>query len=319
LALGVIAEGLIGRVRRPRALRRRQRNLRRRERSLRRRERRGLRGRESRMRALLRPRVIVPLLALVLALGGGWLWLRDSSLVAIKRVSVIGATGPDGGRIRTALIAAARNMTTLDVRMDQLRMAVSPYPVVKRLSVSTQFPHGMRIHVIEQNPVAGVVVDGKTIAVAGDGTLLHDVTPSGSLPAIPLRVPPGGSRVTERDALHAVALLAAAPDQLLPRISQVTTVATHGLVAQIRNGPSLYFGDDGHLAAKWAAVTAVLADAGSAGALYIDVTDPERPAAGAGSTTSDSGSAGSSGTASAASTAQTTTDSAASSTGISGG
>jgi cell division protein FtsQ len=236
-----------------------------------------------RARSLLRPKVLIPLVALALALGGGWLWLRDSSLVAVKRVSVIGATGPDGTRIRKALVAAARNMTTLDVRMDQLRTATSPYPVVKDLSVSTQFPHGMRIHVIEQDPVAGVVVGGRTIAVAGDGTLLHDVTASGSLPAIPLRVPPGGSRLTDRDALRAVALLAAAPGQLLPRISQVTTAAAHGLVAQLRNGPSLYFGDDSHLAAKWAAVGAVLADAGSAGAAYVDVTDPERPAAGAGS------------------------------------
>jgi cell division protein FtsQ len=271
----VIAEELIGRVRRPRT---------------------GMRGRA---RSLLRPKILLPLIALALVLGGGWLWLRDSSLVAVKRVSVIGVTGPDGARIRKALVAAARNMTTLDVRTDQLRTAISPYPVVKDLSVSTQFPHGMRIHVIEQDPVAGVVVGGRTIAVASDGTLLHDVTASGSLPAIPLRAPPGGSRLTERDALHAVALLAAAPGQLLPRISQVTTVAAHGLVAQLRNGPSLYFGDASHLAAKWAAVGAVLADAGSAGAVYVDVTDPGRPAAGAGST----GSSGSSGASSASSTA----------------
>jgi hypothetical protein len=181
----------------------------------------------------------------------------------------------------------------------------------------------MRIHVIEQDPVAGVVVGGRTIAVAGDGTLLHDVTPSGSLPAIPLRVPPGGSRVTEHDALRAVALLAAAPAQLLPRISQVTTVAAHGLVAHLRNGPSLYFGDDSHLAAKWAAVGAVLSDAGSAGAVYIDVTDPGRPAAGAGSSTSDAG-AGSSGAAAgasptAASSAQSTSDSSTASTTTAGG
>jgi cell division protein FtsQ len=250
--------------------------------------------------------VLIALVALLLALGGGWLWLRDSSLVAVKRVSVSGATGPDGERIRSALVAAARNMTTLDVRMDQLKMAVSPYPVVKEVRVSTQFPHGMRIHVIEQNPVAGVVVDGRTIPVAGDGTILHDVTPAGSLPAIPLRVPPGGSRVTDHDALNAVALLAAAPDQLLGRISQVTTVAEHGLVAQLRNGPSLYFGDTSHLAAKWAAVGAVLSDAGSGGAAYIDVTDPGRPAAGAGSST---GSAGASSATASGATGSTATGS----------
>jgi cell division protein FtsQ len=238
-----------------------------------------------------RPRVVLVLVLIVVLLGGAWLWLRDSSLVAVQRVSVTGASGPDAAQIRSALVAAARNMTTLDVHMDGLRTAVAPYSVVKRLSVSTQFPHGIRIRVIEQIPVGAVVVGGRTIAVAADGTVLHDVVPSASLPMIPLRVPPGGQRLSEPDALQAVAVLGAAPFQFLARISEVSTVASHGLVAQLRNGPSLYFGDSTRLAAKWVAVAAVLADSGSAGAPYIDVTDPERPAAGVGSTGTTAGTA----------------------------
>jgi cell division protein FtsQ len=230
--------------------------------------------------------------AALLLLGGAWLWLRDSSLVAVTRVTVTGATGADAGRIRSALAAAARTMTTLDVHMDQLRGAVAPYPVVKDVRVSTQFPHGMRIRVIEQQPVAVVVVGGRQIAVAGDGTLLHDAVAPGLLPQIPLRVAPGGRRLTDPDALHAVALLDAAPYQWLGRLSQVVTVASQGLVAQVRGGPSIYFGNGTRLIAKWAAAAVVLADPGSAGALYIDVTDPQRPAAGAGSAASaDSSSA----------------------------
>jgi cell division protein FtsQ len=230
-----------------------------------------------------RPRVIVCLLLVLLLLGGGWLWLRDSSLVAVTRVSVTGATGPDAEQIRAALSSAARSMTTLDVNVGRLRNAAAPFPVVKDVRVTTHVPHGMQIRVIEEQPVASVAVGGRQIAVASDGTLLHDVVPSASLPQIPLRVPPGGARLTDHDALGAVAVLRAAPTEWLWRISQVITVASHGLVAQLRGGPSIYFGDDSHLAAKWAAATAVLADAGSAGALYIDVTDPDRPAAGSGS------------------------------------
>jgi len=194
---------------------------------------------------------------------------------------VIGATGPDGARIRKALVAAARNMTTLDVRMDQLRTAISPYPVVKDLSVSTQFPHGMRIRVLERPPVAMVAVAGRNVAVASDGTLLHDFVVSSPLPLVPLAVPPGGPRVTS-PALQAVKLLAAAPAQLLAKVAQVTTMPGHGLVAQLRAGPNVYFGDASSARAKWIAATAVLADPGSAGASYVDVTDPVRPAAGAG-------------------------------------
>lgn len=250
-------------------------------------------------RLRLRPRVIVALLAVLLLLGGGWMWLRDSSLVAVEHVRITGASGPDAGQIRAALESAARNMTTLDVRMDQLRTAVAPYPVVKDLRVTTSFPHEIRISVVEQIPVGAVVIAGRLIAVAGDGTLLHDAVPSGSLPQIPLRVAPGGKRVSDPAALNAVAVLAAAPNGILGQISQVTTVSAHGLVAQVRGGPSIYFGDASRLAAKWTAAVAVLADPGSAGALYIDVTYPERPAAGPGSGSSDTSS--SSGTSSSTS------------------
>ncbi len=238
--------------------------------------------------------VLAVVVSLALVLGGGWMWLRNSSLVAVQRVTVVGQSGPDAVSIRSTLTSAARSMTTLDVRMAQLRTAVAAFPEVKHLRVSTQFPHGMRIQVIEQLPVAAVDVGGRRIAVASDGTLLHDVSAPSSLPLIPLAVPPGGPRLTEPAAVTAVALLAAAPYQLLSRISQVSTAAGHGLVAEIRAGPSIYFGDPAQLRAKWSSATAVLADPGSDGAAYIDVSDPVRPVAGAGGGAASTGSTSSS-------------------------
>jgi cell division protein FtsQ len=227
--------------------------------------------------------VLIPIGVLVLLLAGYWFWFRDSSFVSVKTVAVTGESGPDAAGIRSALIIAARNMTTLDVDMGQLRTAVSPYPSVKTLQVATDFPHGLRIHVVEQLPVAVIQLAGRTIAVAGDGTLLRDVQSAPSLPSIGLTVPPGGPRLTDPSALAAVAALAAAPYQLLSRISHVQTAAPHGLVAQLRAGPEVYLGDSSELAQKWSAAVAVLSDSGSAGAAYIDVSDPRRPAAGAGS------------------------------------
>jgi cell division protein FtsQ len=251
--------------------------------------------------ALGRRRVRLALVALI-AIGGllfgGWLWLRNSSLVSVTRVRVTGVSGPDAGQIRGALVGAAHGMTTLNVDMAQLRTAVAPFPVVAGLRVTTQFPHGMRIRVIERPPVAVVTFAGRSVPVAGDGTLIHDMAANASLPVVPLTVPPGGPRVTGR-ALQVVQLLAAAPAPLLARVAQVTAVTGHGLVAQLRGGPSVYFGDASSARAKWLAAAAVLADPGSAGAAYIDVTDPVRPAAGAGA---PSGSAGSNGSASSSST-----------------
>ena len=250
--------------------------------------------RDTRRRIRVSPRVALAVAAIVVLLVAGWMWFRDSSLVAVKRVQITGVSGPDAHQIREALLAAALNMTTLDADTGALDTAVSPYPVVKTVTATTQFPHRIRIHVTEAIPVAAVVVGGRSIAVASDGTLLHDVTATQNLPTIPLDVAPGGSRLTERSALGAVAVLAAAPYALLAQVTEVTTIAQHGLVAQLRNGPSVYFGDTTELAAKWSAAVHVLTDpsGGANGASYIDVTDPERPVAGGAPLSTSTGSSG---------------------------
>ncbi|MFL5821954.1 MAG: cell division protein FtsQ/DivIB [Solirubrobacteraceae bacterium] len=218
-----------------------------------------------------------------IALGGAWLWFRDSPLVAVQQVTVSGESGPDARAIHSALLSAARGMTTLDVQTDQLYAAVSAYPVVKSLHVTTQFPHGMRIRVVEELPVAVVMVGGRRVPVAGDGTLLHDVDRVPILPRIPLAIPPGGPRLSEPQARAALAAAKEAPGPLLSRITQISTVRGRGVVALLRDGPAVILGAPTQLRHKWAAAAAVLDDPGSAGASYIDVTDPGRPAAGTGS------------------------------------
>ena len=274
----MIAEGLLGRLRAKDARRRGRGAVASRPGD---RDRVRSRARSGRRRVGRRARLSLLCLAVLVALlGAGWLWFRDSSLVAVDHVTVTGQTGLDSGQIRAALVAAARSMTTLDVRTGRLRTAVAPYPVVRDLRVSAEFPHGIRIEVIERSPVGAVLIGGRSIAVAGDGTFLYDVPVSSSLPMIPLPVPPGGKRVTDAKVGEEIALLAAAPQPLLAKVSQVTTDGPHGLVAQIRGGPSVYFGAASELEAKWVSAEAVLADPGSAGAQYIDVTDPQRPVAG---------------------------------------
>jgi cell division protein FtsQ len=225
--------------------------------------------------------IISVLVALALLLGGAWLWFRDSSLVAVQRVTVTGENGPDAEAIALALRSAARSMTTLDVQTDRLYAAVSAYPVVRSLEVTTQFPHGMRIHVVERLPVAMVIVAGRRTAVAGDGSLLHDLTQIPALPRIALPVAPGGPRLSEPQSVAELAVASAAPPALRPRIKLIRLVAGPGLEATLAQGPAIYLGDASELRTKWAAAMAVLGDPGSVGAAYVDVSDPRRPAAGA--------------------------------------
>jgi cell division protein FtsQ len=215
---------------------------------------------------------------LLAVLAAAWLWLRDSSLVAVRRVSVVGASGPDAARVRAALSLAARDMTTLHVRRAQLATAVEPYPAVAGVEAHPDFPHGLRLVVREHVPVAAVVADGERVAVAADRTLLRDL-PTGGLPRVTASAPPGGETLDDRRARRAVAVLAAAPPALRAHVQDVV-IGQRGLTATLRFGPDLYFGSTARLRAKWTAVARVLADRSSAGATYLDVRLPERPAAG---------------------------------------
>jgi cell division protein FtsQ len=225
------------------------------------------------------PRWAVWALALAALLTAGLLWARVSSLVAVRHVEVVGLSGPETARVTRQLESAARDMTTLHVRGDQLRSVVAPYPVVKDLRVSTDFPHGLKITVVENTPVAVVTVDGAKTPVAGDGKLLRGADQR-DLPAVPMRVSPGGDHVADQAARGAIAALAAAPSALRARVIKATTSKAEGLTLTLQSGPELRFGGADRLAAKWAAASAVLASADSRGATYLDLRYPERPAAG---------------------------------------
>jgi cell division protein FtsQ len=233
-----------------------------------------------RVRTLPRPsRAVVWAVALLALVIAGGLWLRDSSLVAVNRVTVTGLTGPQAAKITSQLEAAARDMTTLHVRGDQLRAVTEPYPVVKDVRVSTDFPHGLRIEVVENTPVAAISVNGFRTPVSADGRIIRGASQS-DLPIVPLKVAPTGATVADGTARHAIAALAAAPEALRARVTRASTTPDGGLTLQLRDGPDLRFGGADRLAAKWAAAAAVLSSGQSAGATYLDLRYPERPAAG---------------------------------------
>jgi cell division protein FtsQ len=223
-------------------------------------------------------RTVAGCAAVLALLGGGWLWLRDSSLVAVRQVSVSGLNGPDAPRVRAALQDAARDMTTLHVRGGQLTTAVEPFPAVRAVEAHADFPHRLRIVVHEQAAVGAIAAGSQRVAIAADGTILRGTSTRG-LPAIAMSVSLGGDRLEDRAALRAATLLAAAPGPLRAKIGRVY-LGRRGLTVPLQNGPVLYFGGADRLSAKWTAATAVLADRTSAGATYVDLRLPELPAAG---------------------------------------
>jgi cell division protein FtsQ len=206
------------------------------------------------------------------------LWLRNSSLVRVERVTVTGIGGPQAGAIRAALTEAALDMTVLHVRGDALRTAVEPYPVVHSLRTQTAFPHGLRITVNAYEPMAALQAGTRLTAVAADGTVLRGA-PTRGLPVIRVRATPGGDRTHDARALRAIDLLAAAPPALRARVARIYR-GSRGIAATVQNGPKLYFGGAARFDAKWGAAAQVLSQGSSRRASYVDLRVPERPVAG---------------------------------------
>jgi cell division protein FtsQ len=230
-------------------------------------------------RRRLRIALIATLVALPL-LAAGWLWLRHSSLVAVRDVTISGVHGRDAEAIDAALTTAARRMSTLDVQPGALMASVASLHVVSGLHTSSSLPHGLHVYVSEQPPVAVLAADGVKTAIAANGIVLGPQLLSSSLPTVATSVAPAaGKRVHGFYLLAALAVLGDAPAPLA-HLAQRAFTGPKGLTIQLRGGLLAYFGDDTRPHAKWDSLARVLADASSHGASYVDVRVPAHPAAG---------------------------------------
>lgn len=234
----------------------------------------GLRGGRPRLR------LAVGALAALIVLGGGFLLFRGSSFVAVQQVQITGVSGADAGALEGALRAEARQMSTMDFSVGALEAAVARFHLVRSMKVSVGFPHRMRISVAEQLPVATLAAASGSVPVAADGVVLGGGVSAGAVPSIAVgALPRAGGVVSDARVREYLALLGAAPQQLLPLVARLY-VGAQGLTVKMRNGLLVYFGDASRPHAKWDSLVAVLSSSSSAGATYVDVTLPERPAAG---------------------------------------
>jgi cell division protein FtsQ len=221
-------------------------------------------------------------LALAVAFGALYmLWFRDSSLVRVEKVKVVGiAAAPDARGLRAELVKAAKGMTTLHVDEGALLRSVKGEPVVRGIEAQPDFPHGLVITVVENSPVAILSDGSRRVPVAADGTLLEDVDAGSPLPLLHTTSVPAAGRLGAGGTADRVAVAAAAPAPLRARIESITIQPGKGFVAQLRNGPAVWLGGRPRVELKWDSAAAVLAAPSSRGADYIDVRMPERPVAG---------------------------------------
>jgi len=236
--------------------------------------------------SLRRPSLRASLIALLLTgaalVAGYYGWLRDSSLVAVRDVSVSGVTSPDRERIEAALTDAARTMTTLNVREDELAAAVSSFPTVVSVSADAKLLHGLAVEVAERPPVLVVEAGGEAVPAAGDGTLLRGLElakEAKALPALEVEKIPGSGGLEGADLEQAL-VLGAAPPPLRPLIEGISFERKRGVELAMKGGIPILFGPSSQASDKWDAAAAVLADPKLEILTYVDVRVPERPAVG---------------------------------------
>jgi cell division protein FtsQ len=223
-------------------------------------------------------RVLAGLLLAAVGLALGWLWFRDSSFAAVERVTVTGSGSSEQAEVRAALETAGMQMSTLRVDERALERAVEPFASVAGLRVRADFPHDLRVEVIEHEPVATVRTGGSSVPTTGGGLLLDGVR-AADLPTVTTKSPLDGRRVSDERTLAALRVAAAAPPELRAR-SERLFFGAGGMTLELDDGPELIFGSGGDARAKWTAAARVLAESSSAGATYLDLRVPKLVAAG---------------------------------------
>jgi cell division protein FtsQ len=223
-------------------------------------------------------RVLAGVLLAVTGLALGWLWFRDSSFAAVERVTITGSGSSERERVHAALESAANGMSTLRVDKPALEHAVEPFASVASLRIRPQFPHELRIEVVEHEPVAAVRTGGSSVPATGGGLLLAGVR-ADDLPTVTTKAPLVAGHVTDAQTLAALQVAAAAPAELRARTERLF-YGPGGVTLDLRAGPDLIFGSAGGARSKWAAAARVLAESSSAGATYLDLRVPKLVAAG---------------------------------------
>jgi cell division protein FtsQ len=223
-------------------------------------------------------RVLAGLACALIGLGLAALWFRDSSFAEVETVSITGSTSSESAQVRDALSSVADGMSTLHVDSGALHDAVKPFVSVADLRVRADFPHALRIEVVEHAPVATVETGASRVPATGSGLVLSGVRAE-DLPTVVNKGPLADGRVKDRHTLAALAVAAAAPPQLRARAEKLWW-GDDGVALDLRDGPALIFGGGEDAPAKWTAAARVLAEDSAAGASYLDLRVPRLVAAG---------------------------------------
>lgn len=240
-----------------------------------------LRRRQQRRRRVFA--ILLGILLVAVALAAAWLfWFRDSSLVGIDEVRIVGLGKLDdeaeAGEIEQTARVAVGEMTTLNASEEDLRADLAAYPRVADVELTTDFPSAATVEITVRQDGSVLGEGSQALLIADDGTVLGRAEGlEEDLPAIEGDRPAAdATRLEGRDLAKAV-VLGAVPSEIRPYVV-VASSGERGVEVELTNGLVLVFGDDTDIEDKWRAAASVIADPELSGATAIDLTYPARPA-----------------------------------------
>ncbi len=218
----------------------------------------------------------------ILAIGllaGYQFWLRDSSVVSIKDLEIVGITGKDeeSKQIRGTIEVAVGEMTTLHAKPDLLADELSRFPRVADSRIETSLPDSATVTVTLRADGSRFGSGADELLIATDGVVLG---PAGDradgLPRIVSGDPPESGRLSGRSLSQAL-VLGGVPKELRPYVRS-SDYGQEGVEVTLSNGLVLIFGDANQTEEKWKSAASVIADPEMTDASYVDLTVPRRPA-----------------------------------------
>ncbi|TKJ27895.1 FtsQ-type POTRA domain-containing protein [Blastococcus sp. CCUG 61487] len=217
---------------------------------------------------------------LTLALSGtllvvlGWaVW--SGPLLAVRSVQVDGVTTLPAELVRETA-GVDRGTPLLRIDVEGARAAVADLPQVESVSVTRGWPDRVVITVEERTPLAVVGEAGRRSLVDARGVLFDSV--SGEPPAgvVPLAVADPGP--DDEETAAALVVIAALPAPLREQVAGVEAPAVDGIVLQMVDGPTVWWGSAEQSADK-ARILEALLEQVAAGTLdpadELDLSVPE--------------------------------------------
>ena len=206
-------------------------------------------------------------------------------ILTVSSVQVTGATYTDPALVGEVVRAVdGSSMLSVDLGSARRRLEASPW--VKRVSITKDWPRGVRIDIAERTPVAGyLATDGQFRVIDDEGRVLAAL--AGQPTAYPAIVPTGRAYgggpalAPGQQAPTAIAdggrLVRVLPDELRAKVVEVGVNEVGELELHLQPQGTVLLGSSGALRDKLVSVLAVLHDVDPATIGTLDVRAPAKP------------------------------------------